>query len=65
MSLSSTIAPTEDAAAIPCPIPEPKPAKPIDAPTPIAIIPACKLSLVASPPNKPENTKSKIATKNP
>ena len=40
MSLSSTIAPTDEDAAIPCPIPEPKPAKPIAAPTPIATTPA-------------------------
>ena len=36
MSLSSTIAPTDEDAAIPCPIPEPKPAKPIATPAPIA-----------------------------
>ena len=64
MSVSSTIAPTEEAAAIPCPIPEPKPANPIDAPTPIATIPAV-VERPAPPPNNPENTSNKIAIKNP
>ena len=62
--MSSTIAPTEDAAAIPCPIPEPKPAKPIAAPTPIDTIPA-SVGNGFPPPNNPENTNNKIATKNP
>ena len=62
--MSSTIAPTDDDAARPCPIPEPNPAKPMDAPTPIATRPASTLKPFP-PPNKPENTSNKIAIKNP
>ena len=64
MSLSSTIAPTDEDAAIPCPIPEPKPAKPIAAPTPIATTPA-SVDKPSPPPYNPENTNNKIAIKNP
>ncbi len=64
MSLSSTIAPTDDDAAIPCPIPEPNPAKPMEAPTPIATIPAL-VDNPFPPPSNPENTNNNIAIKNP
>ena len=53
MSLSSATAPTDPAAAIPCPKPEPNPAKPIATPAPIAAkaVPKAISTIFNSPSN--------------